>query len=217
MANVKEKDLSFVTTLDSADAIRVVNAYATTGESRNIDYDNLLTQLEADLNIVSTKGIVQFLTAVPPTTTPALRNALTGASSPAEQFTYWEFPSAGAYMDFYCRLTQYNGGGLTFKGLLMRTSGSAGQTYIMEIALRRINAATEDLGASHTYAYNAVTVTIPAGPPNAGIPMEYTITFTDGADMDSVADGEFFYLRLRRNGGTATDIARVFPISGLET
>lgn len=214
----QEKNVTPVTTLAGTDAIRAVKTYGGSFQSVLIDYDDFLAELLTDLTLPSNvKGIVQFATAVPPNTTPAPHNVLVGASSPAEQFVYWEFPSSGTYQDFLCRLIQYGGGGLTFSGLLMRTSESAGQTYIMEAALRRINAAAEDLGASHTYAYNAVTVTIPAGPPNAGIPMAFSITFTDGADMDSVADGEYFWLRLRRNGGTATDIARVLCFTGLET
>lgn len=100
---------------------------------------------------------------------------------------------------------------MTLNFEVMRTSGAAGYTYIFEAAIRRINTGTEDLGASHAYDYNSVTVTIPAGPPNAGIPMAGSISFTDGADMDSLASGEAFILRFRRNGGTATDTARVLP------
>lgn len=156
------------------------------------------------------KGRVEFLAAVPPTTSGAPLNVLAGASSPAEQFPYYEFVNGSVtYRDFLCRLVGYNSGGLTLDFQVMRTSGGAAATYIFDAALRRINSASEDLGAAQTYDYNSVTVTIPTGPPNAGIPMAGTITFTNGADMDSVADGEFFFLRFRRNGGTATDTARV--------
>lgn len=156
------------------------------------------------------KGRVEFYAAVPPGTSGAPLNVLAGASTPAEQFPYYEFVNGSVtYRDFLCRLVGYNSGGLTLSFQVMRTSGSAAATYILEAAIRRINSASEDLGAAQTYDYNAVTVTIPAGPPNAGIPMAGTITFTDGADMDNLADGEFFFLRFRRNGGTATDTARV--------
>jgi len=94
----------------------------------------------------------------------------------------------------------------------MRTSAAAGATYIFDAAIRRINTGTEDLGAAHTYDYNTVTVTIPAGPPTATIPMAGVITFTDGADMDNLATDEMFIVRFRRSGGTATDTARVLPV-----
>lgn len=168
---------------------------------------------------LTVKGRVEFLNASVPTTVAATQNVLAGASSPAEQFLYWDFINGSAtYVDFLCRLVGYRGGGLTLSALVLRTSAGAASNYVFEAAIRRINAASEDLGAAQTYDYNAVTVTVPAGPPNAGIPMAVTITFTDGADMDSVASGEFFYLRFRRNGGTATDTARVLAgISVVET
>ncbi len=158
----------------------------------------------------SVKGRAEFLVATVPLTLGAPIAGLDGLSTPAEGIPYFEFVNGSVtYREFYCRLIGYSGGGLTLRFEVLRTSGGAAATYIFEAAIRRINTATEDLGASHTYDYNAVTVTIPAGPPNAGIPMAGTITFTNGADMDSLADNELFILRFRRNGGTATDTARV--------
>lgn len=167
----------------------------------------------------SLKGRVEFFAAVPTATVGAPLNVLTGASTPNGQFPYYEFVNGSVtYRDFLCRLVGYNGGGLTLSGQVLRTSAGAAATYVLEAAIRRLNSGAEDLGASHTYDFNAVTVTIPAGPPNAGIPMAVTITFTDGADMDSLANNEFFMLRVRRNGGTATDTARVLAgLSMVET
>ena len=160
----------------------------------------------------SSKGRVEILVATVPLTSGAPIAGLDGVSSPAEGIPYFSFVNGSVtYREYYCRLLDYGGGGLTLNFEVMRTSEAAGDTYIFEAAIRRINTGTEDLGASHTYDYNSVTVTIPAGPPNAGIPMAGTITFTDGADMDSLASGETFILRFRRNGGTATDTARVLP------
>ena len=154
------------------------------------------------------KGHAQILAAVPPTTLGAPMNVLTGASSPAEQFTYWEFADSGSfYRDFLCRLINYNGGGLTVNFEVMRTSAAAGNAYVFQAAIRRINAASEDLGAAQTYDFNTVTITVPAGPPAATIPMSGAITFTNGADMDSVANNELFMLRLLRDPANASDNA----------
>jgi len=156
------------------------------------------------------KGRVEILGANVPTTVGAPIAFLAGASSPAESIPYYAYVNGSVtYIELHCRLLDYASGGLTVNFGVMRTTGAAAETYIFEAAIRRINTATEDLGAAHTYDYNAVTVTIPAGPPTATIPMAGTITFTDGADMDSLATGEQFILRLRRNGGTATDTARL--------
>lgn len=163
------------------------------------------------------KGRVEILTSSVPLTLGAGVTAMDGASTPAEQFPYFAMAD-GTYIEFLCRLIGYNGGGLTINFEVMRTSAAAAETYIFEAAIRRINTGTEDLGASHSYDYNAVTVTVPAGPPNAGIPMAGVITFTDGADMDSLANNEAFVLRFRENGGTAADVARVLAtITGRET
>lgn len=171
----------------------------------------------------ATKGRVEFLAATVPLTVGAPIGGIDGASSPVEGIPYFEFVDGTiTYRDYYCRLIGYNGGGLTFNFEVLRTSATAGLRYVFEAAIRRINTGTEDITASHTYDYNSVTVTIPAGPPAAGIPMAGTITFTDGADMDSLATNEAFVLRFRRNATTAnddaTDTARVLAtLTGRET
>lgn len=166
------------------------------------------------------KGRVIFHTPHATKTLGAGTWVFDGGSTPVEQFLDFEFPNTeDSYREWVCSLQGYNGGGLTFKFLVLRSSAGAGETYIFDMAIRRIQAGVTELGASHSYAYNSVTVTIPAGPPAATIPMLATITFTDGADMDSLADGEFFVLRLRRDvDDTATDTARVLAgIIGIET
>lgn len=166
------------------------------------------------------KGRVIFHTSHAPNTLGAGVNSLAGGSTPTEQYLHYVFPnSADSYREWLCSLQGYNGGGLTFKFLVLRSSAGAGSTYIFDLAIRRINTGSEELGASHSYAYNSVTVTIPAGPPAATIPMLATITFTHGADMDDLADGEFFVLRLRRDvDDTATDSCLVLAgMIGIET
>jgi len=162
----------------------------------------------------SVKGRVELLAATVPTTVGAPIGQINGGSTVVEGIPYFSFVDGTiTYRDFYCRLIDYSGGGLTLNFEVLRTSATAALRYVFEAAIRRINTGTEDITASHTYDYNAVTVTIPAGPPAAGIPMLGTITFTDGADMDSLANGEAFILRFRRNATTAnddaTDAARV--------
>jgi hypothetical protein len=55
---------------------------------------------------------------------------------------------------------------------------------------------------AHTYDYNAATFT------TASVIGEWAydaITFTDGADMNSLANGEFGILRIRREPADAAD------------
>lgn len=190
----------------------------TTGNTR------VLTPPDKNGTIVVTsdlKGWVEILAALPPFNNGSPINFQTEGFTPSNQIPYWEFANGSASngRGFYCRLNRYGGGGLTLSGMLMRTSATAGQTYIIGAGIRRINAGSEDLAANHTYDMNYTTITVPAGPPNAGIPMAFTITFTDGADMDNLANGEFFELFLLRDHATdtASDICRLLPVSILET
>lgn len=165
-------------------------------------------------SLASSKGRGEILAASVPTTLGAPIGFIDSASSPVDSFPYYEFgDSALAYVDLYCRLINYNGGGLTVNFNLLRTSAAAAAGYYFQAAIRRIATASDDITASHTYDYNSVTVTVPAGPPAAGITMAGTITFIDGADMDSLANNEMFVLRIRRdptNGAdNAGDAARV--------
>jgi hypothetical protein len=165
------------------------------------------------------KGFVEFISNAPPGSSAATFLSVAGASTPAEAFPYFVFVDGSTtYYDFVCRLRNYNGGGLTFDFDVLRTSAAAGEAYSLEMAINRL--VGKDILASHTYDYNAVSVTVPAGPPAAGVPMAATITFADGADMDSLQNNEIFILRIRRIGGsdTANDVARVLTtISGRET
>ena len=158
-------------------------------------------------------GHIQFYAAIPPATGGAPLNVMAGASTPAEQIPYYEFVNGSiTYRDFLCRWLNYPGGArpLYVQFHVMRTTAAAGETYIFEAAIRKIGASeNEDLGAAHTYDYNAVTVTIPAGPPAAGSALPSSIQFLSGDDMDNIGDNDWFILRFRRNGGTATDTARV--------
>lgn len=156
----------------------------------------------------ATKGRAEILSASVPLTLGAPIGFIDSASSPVDSFPYYEFgDSALAYVDLYCRLIGYQGGGLTVNFNLLRTSAAAAAGYYFQAAIRRIANASDDITASHTYDYNAVTVTVPTGPPAAGIPMSGVITFTDGADMDSLADNEAFVLRFRRDPTNAADNA----------
>jgi hypothetical protein len=154
------------------------------------------------------KGRGEILSSSVPLTLGAPIGFIDSGSSPVDSFPYFEFgDSALAYVDFYCRLMNYQGGGLTVDFNLLRTTAAAAAGYYFQAAIRRIANASDDITASHTYDYNSVTVNVPAGPPAAGIPMEGTITFTDGADMDSLADNEMFVLRFRRDPTHANDNA----------
>jgi hypothetical protein len=164
--------------------------------------------------------VVQILGERPPRATPAYPVEIAGTSTPAERIFIWRFDDAAtAYMDYLAALHGYDGGGLTIRIAHATTSGTAGNAVRVSAAIRRIPDDAEDLDTTaHTYDYNAATLT------TASVQGEWaydTITFTDGADMDSWANNEYAIIRIRREPGDAADNLGggwgIGAISGTET
>jgi len=94
----------------------------------------------------------------------------------------------------------YAGGGLTAYLHVMFSSATSGNAY-WQVAIERMDDGTLDTDADSFAAFQGA-----AGNPNAasGIMTLVTITFTSGAQMDSLAAGEAFRLKIRRDAdGTA--------------
>lgn len=161
------------------------------------------------------RGWVDIRAAMPPTTSGAPLDYRAGGSTPVEEALFYSFVNGSVtYRDFLCVLRGYGGGGLTFHFQVMAPTVTSG-TFIFEAAIRRMADDAEDIDTAHTYDYNAATVTVASA---AGETKYFTIEFTNGADMDSLTDGEVFILRVRRNGGTAAEAAQLLPtIWGEET
>lgn len=145
---------------------------------------------------------VVLLNAIsPPSTSFAAYTVRLGASSPPEQVPCWAFDAAAdEYLDFYCTLTGYGGGGLTFTIKSMAATATTGGALI-GLAIRRIQDDAEDVDVAQTYDYNEVRVPVASA---SGEFTYDTITFTNGADMDNLANGEDFILRMRRRGSDNT-------------
>lgn len=163
---------------------------------------------------------VQILQVMYPATTFAPMTSLAGASSPAERIIYLGAFDAAAieYVDFLCRLVGYGGGGLTWS-LDWGAASATSNVTRWGIAVRRIQDDAEDLDTTaHTYDYNDVDATAPSA---AGEIATDTITMTDGADMDSWANGELAIVRVRRNATHANDNmtgdALLLALTGVET
>jgi len=146
--------------------------------------------------MASGKVVVQVLQVTPPLTLNALNDFRAGGSTPAEAVPVLDFDAATAwYYDFLCYLAGYGGGGLTFTLPWSASTATSGQTR-WEAAVRRLQDDAEDIDAAHTYDFNGVSDTAPSASGEVSYP---TIAFTDGADMDSWADGEMAIVRVRRN------------------
>lgn len=125
-----------------------------------------------------------------------------GGSTPAERIQAWAFdPATVEYLDYLCFLNGYDGGGLTVT--LGFTAGATSGNVIWSAAIRRVQDDAEDLDTSQTYDYNNASAKAVA---NVSREVAYTsITFTNGADMDNLANNEIFILRVRRFATDAND------------
>ena len=97
----------------------------------------------------------------------------------------------------------YAGGGITVYLHVMFTSATSGNAY-WQAAIERIDDASLDTDADSFAAFKGA-----AGNPNgtSGVTTLVSIAFTSGAEMDSLAAGETFRLKVRRDadGSVGTD------------
>ena len=146
--------------------------------------------------------VVGFVYAVvPPATTNATPDFIAGASTPAENIPVWDFDgSADEHLDFYGVMKGYAGGGITVEH---KWSSSGSGNVVIDGAFRRVDDQGEDLDTdAHTYVYNPSATT---AVPTQGEVDYLDVTFTDGADMDSVAVGELFRIKITRDGTNDSD------------
>lgn len=157
---------------------------------------------------------------VPPATSYATPDTRAGGSSPSEAVPVYDFDDTTAeYLDLYCVMSpNYSNGGLTLKLPWTATSATSG-AVVWRAAIRRLQYDSEDVDTSQTYDFNQASADTTAS--SSGAPSEATITFTDGADMDNVAAGEPFILRIGRlptdSGDTMTGDAELWTFIIKET
>lgn len=146
-----------------------------------------------------------LLQQLPPGTDSATPDVRAGGSTPPESLVVWDFDaSASEYMDYLVYLSGYAGGGLTVVLPFMMSSATSGKIRL-EAAIRALVDDTEDFDTAHTYLFNGVSVDpVPTASGESDYP---EITFTDGADMDSWADGEVAIMRVYRDHDHADDTA----------
>lgn len=162
--------------------------------------------------------VVNVIHMLPPATLFASPIRRAGGASPVENVIVWAFDAATIeYMDFLCHLKGYGGNGLTFTLPYSATSATSGVCR-WGIGIRAIPDDTEDIDAAHTYDFNDVDDTAATVSGELSYP---TVTFTNGADMDSWAEGELAIVRVRRNASHANDTmtgdAELWTLIGKET
>lgn len=97
----------------------------------------------------------------------------------------------------------YGGGGLTVDTFWALTSATSGSLRV-QAAIERIDASSLDIDADSFASFNSAGGSAPG---TSGHVIKVTITFTAGAQMDSLAAGELFRLKIRRDadGTSGTD------------
>jgi hypothetical protein len=140
---------------------------------------------------------------IPTATAYAAHAIFAGAATPAEGVPVLAFDSAtDESVDFVCVMPRhYGGGGVTLT--LYWASTQTSNACVWGAAFRAVPDDAEDVNTTaHSYDFNSVTATTASA---AGEFAYDAITFTDGADMDSVAAGEMFILRIRRDADNGSD------------
>jgi len=168
--------------------------------------------------MASGDSVVQILKVIPPGASAATMDARAGGSTPAENVAVWDFDaSSDEYMDFMAKLEGYGSSGLSFT-LYYSMSSATADSVVWGIAIRRVADDAEDIDTSHSYSFNTTTDTVPNTSGEVGYA---SITFTDGADMDSWAEGELAIVRVMRDADNGSDNAsgdaELWSVVGLET
>lgn len=136
----------------------------------------------------------------------ATLDTVPGTSTPPENMSVYDFDAAvDEYMDFFLTMPSHYVGttGITLK-IEVSASVATSSNFRLAAALR-LRATSDDWDTTpHTYVFNEVSVAVPGTVGNSVIG---TITFTDGADMDSVIADSQFVLRIWRNRGHGDDLA----------
>lgn len=81
-------------------------------------------------------------------------------------------------------------------------SGVTTNDVIWDVSFERIGDGQQDIDSDGFAAVNSVTDTAPG---TDGFVTIANVTFTDGADMDSIAAGELFRIKLTRDANNASD------------
>lgn len=97
----------------------------------------------------------------------------------------------------------YAGGGLTVSTYWAFTSATTGSLRV-QAAIERIDASSLDIDADSFASFNSAGGTAPG---TSGQVIQVDVTFTAGAQMDSLAAGEAYRLKIRRDadGTSGTD------------
>jgi hypothetical protein len=140
---------------------------------------------------------------------PQVTIFLPQSNSPPATFATMDLRNAHPVLDFddsdnesaqFSAVLQpgYDGGGLTVDIYWAATSATSG-SVVWDVSFER---GTTDIDSDSYASANSATASTNG---TSGIITKTTITFTDGAEMDSMAAGDFYRVRLGRHGSNGSD------------
>lgn len=139
---------------------------------------------------------------LPPAEDFATLDVREGGSTPKEQVEVFDFDAASdEYLDFECQLLGcYDGNGLQLQIKWSASTATAGEV-VWKAAIRRIADDAEDLDDAHVYVYQSITATA------ASVcgEVDYTTIVFSSAQIDGLAAGEMFILRVMRDADDEED------------
>ena len=138
----------------------------------------------------------------PPDTNPATLDTRGGAAN-AQQLVLDFDAGTDESAEFSGFMPRHYGAatGITVTIMWAASSATSGDC-IWDVSFKSYTDDVDDLDTKVFAAVNSVTATAAS----ASGEVDYvTITFTDGADMDSIAAGEFFRMRITRDADNASD------------
>jgi hypothetical protein len=133
------------------------------------------------------------------------------AGSPAMAYLAYDEGTDQTGYWLCCMPEGYGSGGLTVKVAWTHLSTS-GNNFGAEVGFARLQADTTDIDSLSFAANN--TGTWAHNGTDGGWNTD-TITFTNGADMGSIAAGELFVVRLVRNTSVGSDLAGDVLVAGM--
>lgn len=97
----------------------------------------------------------------------------------------------------------YAGGGLTVN-IHFSATGITSGNVIFDVSFERIGTGSQDTDSDGYAAVQSVTSAVPATDGNVGVA---SVAFTNGAQMDSIAVGELYRIKVNRDANNGSDTA----------
>lgn len=136
---------------------------------------------------------------MPPTSNYATRDSRNGHSVLDMDDTTDESAVFKLYIPPY-----YSGGGITVDIYASFTSATSGNA-IFQAAIERVTDSNQDIDSDGFASAQSSSAT--AVPGTSGHVKKFTVTFTDGAQMDSLAAGEWGRIKINRDADNGSDTA----------